>query len=806
MFKNYLTTSLRTIKRQKVFSSIKIFGLAVGIAACLLIYLFVADELSTDRFHKNGDRLFRIVQVRYDKDSKAQTGLQQFIPPAVGPELLWLFPEIKHQSRFVSSSGVASYEDKIFRETITLADSSFLEMFTFPLIYGDSESVLSNDMNIVLTQSLAQKYFGQKNPMGESLTLSFGQVSKDFIVTGVVEDVPHNSSIQFNMLIHFSNLPDVINDSQILQNWERWYCPLFVQLESNSSPEIVEERLDRFCSQYFGLRVKEYIDSGYDPFTLGLQPVKDMYLDTQIVGNAGLTPSYLLSAIALAILLIACVNYTNLSIGASSGRSMEVGMRKVLGAQRQQLIGQFIGESLLISSLAILLGLLFAEGLLPKFNELSGKALSLNTLFNGFHVLVIVLLAVVTGLCAGSYPAFIISAFRPVDIMKGKLKISGRSTLTKGLVVVQFALSVILVISAIFLGKQASFMINQNPGYIREGLVGIQTQETELQQSERLYTLFRNEILSHNQIKGVTASNRAFGVFIPSTTLELENTKIHYRFNRVDPNFLSTMQLNLIQGRDFSSSTAADRDAVIVNQKFLDELGAEYKLGEPIGDVAKGFPFHCHIVGVVENCFVQSLRSEIEPMLLYVGEGASPNRDRFSRIFVRIGTDEIRETMGYLEKAWKKIQPNKPFLSYFQEDALRNLYNRERRWSAIVQYASFFSILLACLGVFGLTAMTLNRREKEIGIRKVLGARMEQIVYLGIKEFIFLIALANVLAWPVVYFILRKILQNYPNRISIEFHYFIFAGAASIFIAVATILFLSIKSALANPADSLKYE
>jgi len=806
MLKNYLNVALRTIKRQKAFSFIKIFGLSVGIAVCILIYLFVVDELSTDKFHKNGEWLYRFVQVRYDKETEKQTGLQQFIPPAVGPELQRVIPEIQHQSRFVNGSCVVRYEDKIFRESVFMADSPFFEMFTFPLIYGDPKTALPNDQSIVLTQSFAQKYFGEKNPMGMSLTLTFGQERKDFFVTGVAEDVPNNSSIQFNLLIHFNNLPTVMNNPDILQNWERWYSPLFVQLDSESSVEVVEERLDQFCRQYFGFRIQEYIDSGYDPFTFGLQPVKSMYLDTRIFGNAGLAPSYLLSVIALAILLIACVNYMNLAIGESSRRSMEVGMRKVLGAQRRQLIRQFSGEALLISFFAILLGLLFAEGLLPKFNDLSGKMLSLNTLFDSTHILILLLIAVFTGLCAGSYPAFILSAFRPVDIMKGKLRVGGRTTLTKGLIVLQFALSVVLVISAIILGRQTSFLISRNPGFVSEGLVGILTQENEQQESEKLYQLFRNEVSSHSQIQSLTASNRDFGVFLPGTSIELDNRKLHFRFNRVDPNFLSTLKIKLIQGRDFSSNSAADRDAVIVNQRFIDELGPGYKLGETLGDVSKGFPFSSRIVGVVENCFVASLRSEMEPMLLYVGKGAAPNRDRFSRIFVRIGTDDITGTMGYLEKAWKKIQPNKPFLTYFQEDALRNLYNREKRWSAIVQYASVFCILLACLGIFGLTAMTLSRREKEIGIRKVLGARLEQIVYLGMKEFIVLIALANVIAWPIVYLIMRKVLQNYPNRITIGFHYFLIAGAASILIAVFTILYLSIKAALANPAESLKYE
>jgi putative ABC transport system permease protein len=415
-------------------------------------------------------------------------------------------------------------------------------------------------------------------------------------------------------------------------------------------------------------------------------------------------------------------------------------------------------------------------------------------------------IAVFTGICAGSYPAIVLSALRPVDIMKGKLRIGGRTTLIKGLVVVQFALTVILVIAGIVLGRQVSFMVNKDPGYSSEGLVVILTQEIEQQESEKLYQLYRNEAISHSQIQGLTASNREFGLFLPGRSLELGERKVHFRYTRVDPHFLSTMKLSLIRGRDFSTNIAADNDAIIVNQKFMDSLGSDYELGEPLGATSDGFPYNFRVVGVIEDCHFESLRSEIDSLLLYVGKGMAPNRDRFSRIFVRIGTASLAETIDFLEKAWIKIHPDKPFRYYFQDDALKRLYERENRWSAIVRFASVFSILLACLGIFGLTAMTLSQRVKEIGIRKVLGASVEQIVYLGIKEFIYLICLANMVAWPLVYLILRRVLQNYPYRIDIGFHYFLLAGAASVLLAGLTILYLSVKAALRNPVNSLRYE
>jgi putative ABC transport system permease protein len=806
MIQNYLKIAIRYLLRYKVHSFIKIFGLSIGIAACILIYLFVVDELSFDKFHENGDQLFRVVQVRYDKETGKETGRQQFMPPPIGPELQKSFTEIKHQTRYVSGSGVVRYREKIFNETLSLADSSFFKMFSFPLVYGDLGTALSNDHHVVLSQSIAKKYFGQKEPLGEILTITFGQVNKDFTVTGIAKDTPSNSTLQFDMLIHFNNLPTVMNNPTILENWDRWYCPFYVRIQPNVSTEQVEERLDQFCKQYYSAMNKRYIEEGHDPFSFGLQPVKSIHLDSRMAGNRGLIPSYILSAIALAILLIACVNFMNLFLGLSSVRSMEVGMRKVLGADRRQLIVQFLCEALLISFLAIFLALVFAELLLPGFNTLSGKQMTLSALFQEGHVVILLAIAFFAGLFAGSYPALIMSAFRPVEIMKGKLRVGGRTTLTRGLVVFQFALSVILAVSAIILGRQVSFMVSRDPGYISEGLVVVLTQENRKEESERLYQRFRNEILPYSRIQGLTASNREFGIFLPGASLERDEREIFYRFNRVDPYFLSTMKFALLQGRDFFSNIAADGDAVIVNERFMEELGPEYQIGQVLGDMSKGFPYNCRIVGMIEDCHFESLRNKIEPLLLYVGQGFAPNRDRFSRIIVRVETGSIRETMDFLEDAWKKTQPNKPIVYYFQEDALENLYNQEKRWSAIVRHASVFSILLACLGILGLTSVTLSRRVKEIGIRKVMGASVGQIVYLAIREFVILIAIANVIAWPVVFFVMRKVLQNYPYRIDIEPQYFLFAGMISVLLAVLTILYISVKVALQNPVKSLRYE
>lgn len=806
MLLNYLKVALRNIRKFKVFSLIKVFGLSIGLASCILIYLFVADELSFDKFHENGEDLYRVVRVSLDKDTGKETGLDPFLPAPAGPQLQTLFPEITHQSRFAAGATAVQAGDRVFSETVTLADSRFFEMFSFPLVSGTPQSALSNDQSAVLTQSLARKYFADENPIGKTLTLFFGPVRRDYLVAAVAGDPPSNSSLRFDLVIPFRNLPLLSNEPGILQDWSRWYCPLFVRLRPGVSSERMEAGLEAFRRQTFGPAGRAPREPGRDSFKLGLQKVEAMHLDTRVAGTPGRRPSVLLSAIALAVLLIACVNFMTLSIGMASARAKEVGLRKVVGARRKQIIGQLTCEALVISQAAVLIGIVIAELLIPGFNAISGRSLSSGAVFKGTRILVLPALALLAGLMAGLYPAFLMSAFRPVEIMKGRLKVGGNAALTSGLVVLQFALSVVLAVSAITLGRQVSYLMKRDLGYAKDGLIVVRTQENDPESSERVNRLFRDEIIARHGIRGLAASSREFGLFLPSTGMTVDGRDIRYRFNRVDPAFLSTMGIPVVQGRDFSSNPAADQDAVIVNRKFIDELGAGYGLGDVLGDAAKGFPQGGRIVGIVGNSHIRSLREDIEPLLLYVGRSRSSNRDRFSCLFIRVETDEMKGILDVLGKAWKKIQPEKPFDYYFQDEALERMYDDEKRLSAVVRPASVLSLVLACLGIFGLTALALSRRRKEIGIRKVLGAGAGRIICLGIKKFIALIAVANAIAWPVVFVLMKGFLRNYPYRVGIGLPYFVLAGAASILIAVLTILYLSVKAALADPVECMKCE
>lgn len=806
MLKSYFKIALRLLSKHKGLSAVKIFGLSLGIGSCIFIYLFVADELSVDRFHENGEALFGVIQVQLNKASGQETARQVFIPAPVGPELIRSVPDVLRQTRLVAAAGAVRHKDKLFNETVTLVDPPFLEMFTFPLLGGDPQSALAGDHDLVLTRSLALKYFGAEDPLGRTMTIAFGRSSREYVVTGVARDVPANSSLQFGILVPFGNLPAATNDPGILNDWQRWYCPLFIQLRANATPGALAPKLDGFRRQYFGAELERDRDEGRDPFRFELERFEDMYLDARFPGRAGLSTSYLLSAIALVVLLIACINFVNISIGASSSRSLEVGMRRVLGAEKRQLLGQFGAETFVVSLFATLLGLLTAEILIPAFSALSGKRLSLAALEGGSHGLAVLGIVVLTTVLAGSYPAAVLSSFRPVAVLKGKLRIGGRTTLTRALVVAQFALSVILGIAAVSLGRQLTFMTGKDPGYASAGLIVVMTQESDPAESEEVYRRFRNEALALSRVRGVTASHREFGFFLPGSTLELDGREVFFRFNRVDPAFLTTLKCRLVQGRDFSPNVASDRDALIVNERLARDLGPGFRLGDRLGNPARGFPYDRRIVGVVRDCHFRSLRSEIEPLILYVGEGPSPSRNAFSRIIVRVDSERPRDALPDLESAWRRVRPDKPFVHYVQDDGLAGLYVRERRWSAIVRYASVLSLVLACLGILGLTSITLSRRTKEIGIRKVLGAGAGRIVVLATREFVLLVSLANLIAWPIAFLVMRRVLANYPYRIGIAPDDFLFAWLVSLSVSVLTILYLSAKVALRNPVSSLRYE
>ncbi|MCP4724835.1 MAG: FtsX-like permease family protein, partial [bacterium] len=534
---------------------------------------------------------------------------------------------------------------------------------------------------------------------------------------------------------------------------------------------------------------------------------KNVHFDLADGGNSNLTAVYILGIIALAVLIIACINFVNLSIGMSGGRSKDIGIRKVAGAMKKQLILQFWSESVIVAFCAMILGILIGIFVLPLFNSLSGKELSIITLFSTKNILITIVFTIMAGIISGIYPALIMSGFKPVDILKGKFRLSGKNNITKMLVITQFSLSIILIVLSITLGEQVMFLVNKDLGYDKEGIIGIWVQEEmDYRSAKRTVDLYRERIVQNSNVINMTATSSYFGMSGAPSYGVLGKS---FHWSSIDENYLKTLKLRIIQGRDFGEAGSLTPDDAIVNKSFIEA----YEIEDPVGKVL-GAEFsrkdmyrpnisldNLKIIAVVDDFNYAPLQQRILPSIFCL----RPMRD-FRIMLVRINTGNIQETLAFLEEQWNEIQPDKPFDYYFHEERLGNLYSYEKRWSAIINYVSVFTIIIACMGLFGLSLISVNRRTKEIGIRKALGAKVQQISGWIIREFVFLVLVSNIIAWPAAYFILNKFFENYAYRIEIGASFFVYAGAASLVISVLTISYNTIRSALKNPVDSLRYE
>ncbi len=807
MFRNYIKTAVRNLRKQKVFSFINIMGLAVGLSCCILLYLYLVDELSYDNFHSQERSVFRILTNFHEKDGSIRSRGPS-VPVAVAPLFKKYFPEIKHVIRFARERGTVRKGNILGNETITFTDPPVFKVFSFPLLGGNPETVLSNDYSLVLTERMAEKYFGDQDPVGQSVTLTFSDKSKDFTVTGVVRDVPSNSTIKFDILAHINNLP-LASYEKVLTALMDFAFPLFVQLDEGIKPARIEGRMEAFMSQTYASHFQKWRNDsstkGINPISFELQRLRDMHFDKRSYDGTDPANALILGGIALIILFIACINFVNLSIGRAAIRSMEIGMRKVIGASKRQLIFQFWSESLVLVFLALLLGLILVILFMPTFSQLSAKELSITEFSKMSNIIALGLLLLIVAIASGSYPALVMSRAQPVQIFRNKLGIGGRRTLAKVLVVVQFTLSVFLIISSMILGKQIRFITEKDPGYVKEGLVSIRLQINDTEGAQKLVNLFREKARSYPDILNVSAASVSFGRGSSRFPLEKDGQRTNVYQFRVDQNYVPTVGLKLVQGRNFEKGRKTDSDAVIVNQEFCRKLGITDPIDRRIGELFKSpindYPYKLQIIGVVEDYNVLSFKQSLKPTIVHMQPGWG-----MRNMIVRISNTQIARTLGILDKTWKEIQPDKPFVFTFVEDDLESQYNKEKKWNGIVRYSSLFAVIIACMGIFGLTSLSVNRRFKEIGIRKVLGANLGQIFSLVTREFLLLVAIANVVAWPISYYIMKSVLIGYFYRIKIGLQFFFLAGILSLMIALITISYLAVKAALSDPVKAIRHE
>jgi putative ABC transport system permease protein len=805
MIKNYFKVAMRYLLRNKGYTGINILGLAIGITCCILIMLFIRSEWSYDKFHNKADRIYRAWVREHYEDQDDIIDINTPLPLAGA--LQSSFGEIESTCRVFNVNTLAKTGERSFSEDLRMVDSSFFKIFDFVLIEGDRNNPFPTSNSIILTESTAKKYFGKQKAIGKSIEMQLGNEKVMFSVSGIAKSAPEESSIKYNALISFSN-GKYLFSPRAMKAWFSISPETYVLLRKDADPDKLAKKYPSMVKQNLG---EDYKEGGY---IVSLQPITKIHLDTSL--PAGIEAisnpkySYILLTIGILILLIACVNFITLSVGRSATRALEVGVRKVLGAERRQLIRQFWGEAILVTIISVMAGIALSILLIKPYNQIINRQLELHfdLAFIGYCILIIILI----GLIAGIYPAIILSGFRPVEILKGKLKLGNKAGLfRKSLITGQFVTSIAMIICTIVIGGQLDYLQNKDLGYQKEQVVIVPTNKPRMKGLE-LAELYRNELLKQPQVEAASVSLMSFAE-TPWVNVGYSDDKNVYRsfqFNAVDPYFLKTMGIHIKEGRDFSPDNPADyTSSMIVNEALLKMF--EWKNG--VGQKLPG-RIEQQIIGVVKDFNYQSLHTPVQPLAMVIKPDSffrrindisftSPLQPRIS---VRLKAGNLAANLNTLRQVWKTIAPDQEFEYRFLDESVAAQYRAEQRTGAIVKIASALSIFIACMGLFGLATLTVVRRTREIGIRKVLGASVGSVVRLLSKEFLILVGIAALIAFPLGWWAMNKWLQDFAYRIHIQWWVFIAAAVAALVIALLTVSFQAIKAALANPVKSLRTE
>jgi len=813
MLKNYLKIALRNLLKHKSYSVINILGLAAGMACCVLILLYVHDELSFDAFHQKADHIYRVAEVRSAPDRGDQHAASTM--PPLGPALAGDFPEVLEATRLFRGWRLTIKHNetrKIVRDQF-FTDSSFFRIFDFPFASGDPASALAAPGAVVLTESIAQQLFGNENPLGKPIHLEaedfpeFGQIA--FNVTGVLRDIPPNSHLNFSMLISLSTLNRfdfIIGD---FAAWNSSFVPTYVLLDKGADRAALEARFPEFSKKYRG-------EAAWAQKRFYLQPLKDIHFQSQHIQfelnykEGRIVFVYILASIALFILLLGCINYMNLATARSTTRAKEIGLRKVIGGHRREMISQFLLESIFTAALAMATALLLVEIILPSFNALAEKKLALDFTRNLAVLLGMIGTALFAGLIAGIYPAFYLSKFSPAGVLKGRSAAgAGSSRLRRTLIVVQFAVSVIMIVATFVVARQMQYIRARELGFRKDHLFVIDINHEDVQTR---YLAVKAELSRNAAVQSVTVSSRVPGDWKNFRQIELvkegapETEKHSAYFNGIDEDFLQTYEIVLAQGRNFQRELASDSSAILLNETSARLLFDDSPIGRRLRVPAYN-NFEGHVVGVVKDFHFHSLHDRIEPLIMgFMPPGGRHPVHGIDYFTLRLGAANLPATMDFIAKVHAQFDPVNPIEQAFLEDWLIKQYLNDEKTGRIFSIAAGLAVLIACVGLFGLVAFTAEQRTKEIGIRKVLGATITGIIGLLSKDFARLVLLANIVAWPLAYFAMNKWLQDFAYRIDIGVEIFLLAGAATLFIALLTVSLQALRAALANPVEALRYE
>ncbi|HVX52395.1 MAG TPA: ABC transporter permease [Chitinophagaceae bacterium] len=805
MLKNYFKTAVRSLARNKMFTIVNIAGLAIGLACCMLIAVFVYDELSYDKYTDNPGQLYR---VQLGVLGNGNEEVYPNVDVAVGAGMKDAFPEIEAYTRVMSRrESYVQYKDKQFKETgITFADSNFLQMFSIPVIDGDGATALRDPNSIVITRPFAQKYFGNQEPVGKLLSFNTGQVLK---VTGIINEIPANSHFHFDAIVSLSSFPERH------PTWSNIGYYTYLRLKKGTNPAALQARFPQLVEKYvvpeisndMGITLAEAQKSA-NTFKFTLFPVTDIHLHSntkyEIEANGDINYVYIFGALAIFILLLACVNFTNLSTAGAAKRAREVGIRKVMGSAQKQLVAQFLTESTLVAFSAMLLSLGIVALILPFFNQVAGKHISFSFFIQLPVLASLLLLCIVVGVLAGIYPAFFISAFQPIKVLKAaSAQGSGRKNMLRSsLVVFQFFVSTALIISTILVYRQLHFMQDKKVGYDKEQVLVLP--DARLlggnQDAFEQQLLKDNHVLRASISRGVPATGVMNGteIYGHDDATGINSKEIHSNIYNVDYDYIPTLGMQMVQGRNFSRDFGTDSFGVIINEAAVRSLG--WTNANAVGKtIVRSGQHKFKVIGVVADFHYASVKEKIAPLMLLPG-------NNYGGLILKIKTTGIPGFLASLKNKWNAFSPAGPLAYYFLDDKFAALYVSEQRTGQIFTSFAIIAIVIASLGLFGLAAFITGQRTKEIGIRKVLGASVLQVLVLVTKEFVLLVGIACLIAIPVTWWAMSAWLQNFAYRAAIAWWIFAAAGVMAIVIALFTVSSQAIKAALANPVNSLKAE
>ncbi len=796
MIKNYFKIAWRNLIKNRVYSFINISGLSLGLACAMLIILYVKDEVSYDRFHEDGEHIYRIVSQNYNESGvpegkNSSTGFLQ------GPRFTEDIPEIKEYVRIQSGREDVKIGGEVVSRDLHYVDPNFFSMFTFPVISGNPKTCLSEPFSVVISEELALRQFGTTNAVGKTMMFRNNGEFVPYTVTAVSQKSPQNSSIKFDMLLPLE-IPkeDLANNF----NWFNFFLNTFVSLKPGANVDVVNDKMqDLYLAQSSDAAkiIKEqYGDDGLPPKYF-LQPFTDMHLNKELPAQNGLTDasnptfSYILSGIALFILLIACINFVNLTVARSVRRSQEIGIRKVVGGKRRQLVFQFLGESFMLCFFAFAMAILLVQLALPIFNGLANKQLSISFLLDAKLALGYITLFVITGLLAGFYPALILSRYSPVDTLYSRFILSGKNYLQKSLVVLQFTLASLLIICTFVIYEQFNFLTTQELGYDDTDLVLLQKNRLT---PDELDT-FKGRLASYGNILDVAGKNGGGW----STIAKVEGDKqVQFAYETVNQSYIPILGIQLKAGRNFSDEHPSDAtQSVLVNEAFVKEAGWSDAVGQTVDFWYNGEKYT--VIGVVKDYHYDSLGQTIRPQLFTM----KPTNE-LGMLYIKIAPRSATSAIADIEKVFKEMFPFDPYSYHFLEDQNYQSYEAEAKWKQIMLFSAILTIFISCIGLFGLSVLSAEKRTREIGIRKVLGASINNVVAILSKDFIKLVLVALLISIPVAWTIANKWLENYPYRIQLGWQVFAIASILVILIALSTISFQSIRAAVANPSDSLK--